>query len=144
MSMDNFNADFSQAEQNQRNLQILLDEVRDIKKKNSSQSTVAQEYKMKNANIKLESTLANFQNLSNQMNNTPSKFPDLNAKAIQSRIAKINAFKSEAEATMASYRAFTNNSGAMQADEEAPMIRRKGEDGEYDHTRDLTSEQILK
>lgn len=24
------------------------------------------------------------------------------------------------------------------------MIRRKGEDGEYDHTRDLTSEQILK
>jgi len=24
------------------------------------------------------------------------------------------------------------------------MIRRKGEDGEFDHTRDLTSEQILK
>mgnify|MGYP001013319436 CR=1 FL=1 len=58
--MDNFNSDFSQAEQTQRNLQMLLDEVREQKKKNPSQSTVAQEYKMKNANIKLESSLANF------------------------------------------------------------------------------------
>ena len=77
------------------------------------------------------------------MNNTPSKFPDLNKKAIETRIAKINQFKIEASATLASYQAFTNNQGGMQADEEAPMIRRKGEDGEYDHTRDLTSEQIL-
>jgi len=78
------------------------------------------------------------------MTNTPSKFPDLNAKDRQNRITKINAFKVEASATLSSYQAFTNNSGGMQADEEAPMIRRKGEDGEYDHTRDLTSEQVLK
>jgi hypothetical protein len=44
---------------------MLLEEVRDLKKKNPAQSTVAQEYKMKNANIKLESTLGNFQLLSN-------------------------------------------------------------------------------
>ena len=68
---------------------------------------------MKNANIKLESSLANFQNLANQMTNTPSKFPDLNPKAIQSRVAKINAFKLEAGPTMVSYQAFTNNSGGM-------------------------------
>lgn len=142
--MDNFNQDFSQAEQTQRNLQMLLEEVRDLKKKNPSQSTVAQEYKMKNANIKLESTLANFQLLSNQLTNTPSKFPDLSAKDKQKRIEKITAFKAEAGTTISAYQTFTNNTSGMQADEEQPMIRRKGEDGEYDHTRDLTSEQILK
>ena len=100
MSMDNFNQDFSQAEQTQRNLQMLLEEVRDLKKKNPSQSTVAQEYKMKNANIKLESTLGNFQLLSNQLTNNPSKFVDLNAKDRQKRIEKIQAFKTEAESTI--------------------------------------------
>ncbi len=89
MSMDNFNQDFSQAEQTQRNLQMLLDEVRELKKKNPSQSTVAQEYKMKNANIKLESNLGQFQLLSNQLTNNPSKFVDLNAKDRQKRIEKI-------------------------------------------------------
>ncbi len=123
---------------------MLLEEVRDIKKKNPSQATVAQEYKMKNANIKLESSLANFQLLVNQMTNNPSKFADLSAKDRTKRIEKINAFKIEAGSTVQAYLAFTNNTSSMQADEEAPMIRRKGEDGEYDHTRDLTSEQILK
>lgn len=80
MSMDNFNQDFSQAEQTQNQLQMLLDEVRDIKKKNPSQPTAAQEYKMKNCSIKLDTSLTNFQILSNKMTNTPSQFPDLNAK----------------------------------------------------------------
>ncbi len=31
----------------------------------------------------------------------------------------------------------------MQADEETPIIRNKGVDGEYDHTRDLDSRQLL-
>jgi hypothetical protein len=79
---------------------MLLEEVRDIKKKNPSQATVAQEYKMKNANIKLESALANFQLLVNQMTNNPSKFPDLNPKDRQKRIEKINAFKTEANSTL--------------------------------------------
>jgi hypothetical protein len=55
---------------------------------------------MKNANIKLESALANFQLLVNQMTNNPSKFPDLNPKDRQKRIDKINAFKIEANATI--------------------------------------------
>lgn len=87
--------------------------MRDIKKKNPSQATVAQEYKMKNANIKLESALANFQLLVNQMTNNPSKFPDLNAKDRQKRIDKINAFKIEANATVQAYQLFTNNTSGM-------------------------------
>jgi seryl-tRNA synthetase len=44
---------------------------------------------------------------------------------------------------MAAYELYINNNSAMAVDEEQPMIRNKGQDGEYDHTRDLTSEQIL-
>ena len=55
---------------------------------------------MKNANIKLESTLGQFQLLSNQLTNNPSKFVDLNAKDRQKRIEKIQAFKIEAETTI--------------------------------------------
>ena len=36
-----------------------MEEVRDVKKKNPSQSTAPYDYKMKNANLKLETSLGN-------------------------------------------------------------------------------------
>jgi hypothetical protein len=49
--------------------------------------------------------------------------------------------KQQAADAQAQYDVFLASKGmAMQADEEAPLVRVKGEDGEYEHTRDLTSQ----
>lgn len=80
--------------------------------------------------------------LASEYQNSGSKF-QISAKDRQKRCDKIFALRKQANGVQGQYEGYINNKGAMQVDEEQPMIRNKGQDGEYDQTRDLTSEQIL-
>jgi hypothetical protein len=80
--------------------------------------------------------------LASEYQNSGSKF-QVSAKDRQKRVDKIFALRKQANVVQALYENYINNKGAMMVDEEQPMIRNKGADGETDQTRDLTSEQIL-
>jgi hypothetical protein len=97
---------------------------------------------MKQANLKVRNQMNDLDVLANEYQNSGSRF-QISAKDRQKRIDKISELKKQAQGAMAAYESYINNKSAMAVDEEQPMIRNKGQDGEYDHTRDLTSEQIL-
>lgn len=92
MSMDNFQSDYDKADKELTTLQMALDEVRDIKKKNPSASVVAQEYKMKQSNLKLTNMLNDLEVLANEYQNSGSRF-NVSAKDRQKRCDKIAALK---------------------------------------------------
>lgn len=74
MSTDNFQTDFDQTEKEVNQLQLALDEIKEIKKKNPNQSVVSQEYKMKQASLKLKNNMNNLEVLASEYQNSGSRF----------------------------------------------------------------------
>lgn len=137
--MDNFQSDYDKADKEVTSLNMALDEIRDIKKKNSSGSVVSQEYKMKQSNLKINNMMNDLEVLANEYQNSGSRF-NISAKDRQKRVDKIIALKKTATGVQGQYDFYLQSkSGGMQNDEEQPMVRVKGTDNEYDDTRDLTS-----
>lgn len=94
---------------------------------------------MKQASLNMKNFVNDLEVLANEYQNSGSKF-QISAKDRQKRVEKILKLKQQSTETQAQYDVYLASKGmAMQADEEAPLVRNKGEDGEYDHTRDLTS-----
>ena len=141
--MDNFQADYDQVDKEITSLTLTLEEVASIKKNNPSGSVVAQEFKMKQSNLKIKNQMLELENLASEYQNSGSKF-NLTAQNRQKRIDKIIALKKKATEAQAAYNAYIQNKTMNSVDEEQPMARGvKGEDGEYDHTRDLDNRGLL-
>ena len=92
MSTDNFQFDYDQTEGEINKINLALEEIKDIKKKNPSGSVVSQEFKMKQAGIKLKSNMTNLEVLANEYQNSGSRF-NISAKDRQKRVEKIMALK---------------------------------------------------
>lgn len=136
--MDTFNIDFNKTEELVNKLVGLLDEIRAIKKTNPSSNTAAKEYSMRSTYQSLQQGLENFERIKYEYVNNPAKFPNIRDKP--ARLAKIDKLKAQAGEVMSGYESFIRVQASGQADEEQPMIRVKGADGEYDDTRDLSTQ----
>ena len=134
--MDTFNIDFNKTEELVNKLSSLLDEVRGMKKVNPSSNTAAKEYSMRSTYQNLQQSLENFERIKYEYVNTPAKFANIRDKP--ARIAKIDKLKITAGELMSGYETFIRLQASGMVDEEQPMIRTKGADGEYDDTRDLS------
>jgi len=80
--------------------------------------------------------LENFERLKYEYVNAPNKYPNIKDKP--ARITKIDNLKKTAGELMSSYENFIRVQSSGLTDEEQPMVRNKGADGEYDDTRDLS------
>jgi hypothetical protein len=84
----------------------------------------------------LQTSLENFERVKYEYVNTPAKFANIRDKP--ARITKIDNLRSTSGELMSAYETFIKLQSSALADEEQPMIRNKGADGEYDDTRDLS------
>ncbi len=89
MSMDNFQSDYDFTEKELNIIVVALDEIKEIKKKNPNEKCVSQDFKMKQASLKLKSQIQNLEVLANEYQNSGSRF-NISAKDRQKRVEKIN------------------------------------------------------
>ncbi len=89
MSMDNFQSDYDFTEKELNVIVVALDEIKEIKKKNPNEKCVSQDFKMKQASLKLKSQIQNLEVLANEYQNSGSRF-NISAKDRQKRVEKIN------------------------------------------------------
>jgi len=117
-----------------------MDECAQVKQKNPAQSTARYEYTMRSTFQTLKSCLLNLERIQNDYMNSPARYPNVRDKP--SRIEKVKKFVIDAQVIVQAYENLINI-GKSGIDEEQPLIRNKGADGEYDDTRDLTNQQLL-
>lgn len=72
--MDSYQTDFNDAEKQVNIITTSLDELKSIKQKNPNASVVSQEYKMKQASLKLKSQINDLDVLAMEYQNSGSKF----------------------------------------------------------------------
>ena len=86
--MDSYQMDYDACDKEVRALLMTLEEVKSIKEQNPSQPTTKQDYSMKQSATKLRTQIQALQVLSNEMQNSGSRF-NISAKDRQKRIDKI-------------------------------------------------------
>lgn len=115
--MDNFQADYDAVEKEVTLLSITLEEVYSIKKKNPTGNVVAQEFKMKQCNLKIGRQMLELENLASEYLNSGSRF-NLTADNRQKRVKKIEALKKKASEAQSGYNTYIQNKTANAIDEE--------------------------
>ena len=147
---DHFPEDFAKAEELAERLRTQLQEVKDIKAKNPDKSTARQEYMMRATYNTLKTNMTNMEKLRYEYECESAMYAHLTKKQKSKRIDQIDGFKGKNEATLNEYNSLMNkkaeNRTSLNAnDDEEPLRPKlvKGEDGEYEHTRNQTNEQVL-
>ena len=90
----------------------------------------------------LQTDLSNFDQLMYYYQNEPHKYPGVSKKEIGRRVNLINDIKDLIQGQLTQeYRSVESNQAALAAAQDQNYQR--GEDGEYDQTRDLDNKQVL-
>ena len=138
--MDTYQMDYDACDKEVRALLMTLEEVKSIKEQNPSQPTTKQDYSMKQSSTKLRTQIQALQVLSNEMQNSGSRF-NISAKDRQKRIDKITQLDKQVQEAIQSYNVYVQYKSGQIADDEQPLMRGpQGADGEYDNTRDKTNQ----
>ena len=91
----------------------------------------------------LQTDMMNFDQLCDQYQNESHRFPGLGKKEIARRVNLITELKDLVNGQLTQeYRAVENNQAALAAAQDKARYER-GEDGEFDQTRDLDNKQVL-
>ena len=132
--MDLFDKDFKQGEELCNKLR---NQIAEIKMNKSGQGISTQKYLMKSTYNTLSTTLMKFDQLVYEYTNEPSRHPGLSEREIKKRMEKIKQLKETAENNLfVEYKAIENDSVNQYESMEAERLMR-GEDGEFDETRDI-------
>ena len=103
----------------------------------SGQGISTQKYLMKSTYNTLSTTLMKFDQLVYEYTNEPSRHPGLSEREMKKRMEKIKQLKETAENNLfVEYKAIENDSVNQYESMEAERLMR-GEDGEFDETRDI-------
>ena len=137
---DVFEKDYKQANDYCNRLRTQMGEIRMNK---SGSGVTSQKYLMKGTYNTLQVSLQNFDKLVYEYENEPGKYPSVSQREMQKRIAKIVELKKTAEDELfREYKAIENDSAQQYTDMESQRLMR-GEDGEYDETRDVDNKGII-
>ena len=139
MSTDQFEKNYRDA---QERIERLRNQIDDIANARPGQSVASQKYLMKATWATLQTDLSNFDQLMYYYQNEPHKYPGVSKKEITRRINLINDIKDLIQGQLTQeYKSVESNQAAMAA--AADQAYSRGEDGEYDQTRDLDNKQVL-
>ena len=137
---DVFEKDYKQANDYCNRLRTQMGEIRMNK---SGSGVTSQKYLMKGTYNTLQVSLQNFDKLVYEYENEPGKYPSVSQREMQKRIAKIVELKkTAADELFREYKAIENDSAQQYTDMESQRLMR-GEDGEYDETRDVDNKGII-
>ena len=98
--MDNYQTDFNAVQKEVESLEMTLNDVADIKKKNPAGSVVQQEFRMRQSNIKINQQMLDLENLASEYQNSGSRF-NINVQTRQKRIDQIVNLKKKANTAQA-------------------------------------------
>ena len=91
----------------------------------------------------LQISIQNFDKLVYEYENEPSNYPSLNQREIDKRLKKIKDFKKYVDdEILTEYKAIENDTARQYTDMEAQRLMR-GDDGEFDETRDLDNRGVM-
>jgi len=134
MSTDQFERQYRDAQDRCERLRNQIDEINNAR---PGQSVASAKYLMKATFATLQTDMMNFDQLVEIYKNEPHKYPGLNKKEMARRVNLINDIKDLVQNQLTQeYRAVENNQAALSAAQEKAKYDR-GEDGEFDQTRDL-------
>ena len=109
----------------------------EIKMNKSGSGVSSQKYLMKTTYNTLHTSCMNFDKLAYEYENEPSRHPNVSQREIARRLEKIKEFKELTDNQLfAEYKAIENDETQQYENMEAERLMR-GEDGEFDETRDL-------
>ena len=138
--MDLFDKDYKQANDYCTRLKTQMGEIR--LNKNGSGSA-SQKYLMKATYNTLQTSIQNFDKLVYEYENEPSKYPSVSQREITKRLAEIKEFKTYVQDELVTeYKAIENDASKQYTDMESQRLMR-GEDGEFDETRDVDNKGIV-
>lgn len=139
MSTDQFTRQYREA---QDRVERLRNQIFEINNARPGQSVASQKYLMKATWATLQTDMMNFDQLKETYTNEPHKIQE-SKKEIARRIELIKVIQDLVSQELAQeYRAVENNQAALAAAQERARYD-KGEDGEFDQTRDLDNRQVL-
>ena len=139
MSTDQFERNYREAQERIERLRNQIDEIVNAR---PGQSVASQKYLMKATWATLQTDLSNFDQLMYYYQNEPHKYPGVSKKEIGRRVNLINDIKDLIQGQLTQeYRSVESNQAALAAAQDQNYQR--GEDGEYDQTRDLDNKQVL-
>ena len=137
---DLFEKDYTHAQSLSNRLKVQMAEIRMNK---SGSGVTSQKYLMKTTYNTLQTSLMNFDKVMYEYQNEPGNYPSVSQREMQKRITRINEFKKMVETEIVNeYKAIENDSAQAYTDMESQRLMR-GEDGEYDETRDLDNRGII-
>ena len=140
MSTDTFERNYSEA---QERIERLRNQIYEITNARPGQSVASQKYLMKATWATLQTDLTNFDQLMYYYQNEPHKYQGVSKKEIAKRIDKINQVKELIQGELTQeYRSVENNNAALAAQQSSEQYVR-GEDGEFDQTRELDNRGVL-
>ena len=135
-----FDKDFASAQSLCNRLKVQMAEIRMNK---SGSGVTSQKYLMKTTYNTLQTSLINFDKVIYEYQNEPGNYPSVSQREMNKRIDKIREFKKTVENDVVSeYKAIENDSAQQYTDMESQRLMR-GEDGEFDETRDLDNRGIV-